>query len=344
MKRMFFVLVVLALVSAGAASSTRGRAQPARPSSDPNAVLYWSQVAESTISVGRPPASSEVLNGLVHAAIYDAVVSVEGEYEPFAVSIRRVGADLGRRGRGCCGAWGARDRVCRGRPRSSRPLMRPSSPAFRTGRGRRTGSASAEPSPARIIALRSDDGFDNVVPWVQPTAGPGCVRADPVQQHPGRHQAEAGSAAVVRRPVAVPAGRPERADEPGVYARLQRGQARSAGSTARSGRRSRRRPPASGRSRRWSSSTATCGTSRPSTGWTRSRRRGCWRWCTSPPPTRWSAAGRRSSTTCSGGRRPRSSAPTRTGTRTRSRTRPGRICSSATTPSIRPATPASPGR
>jgi hypothetical protein len=77
MKRMIFVLVALALVSAGAAS-TRDRAQPARPASDPNAVLYWSQVAESTISVGRPPASSEVLNGLVHAAIYDAVMSVDG--------------------------------------------------------------------------------------------------------------------------------------------------------------------------------------------------------------------------------------------------------------------------
>src|SRR6476661_763926 len=91
MKRMLFVVVALALVSAGAASSTRGRAQPVRPSSDPNAVLYWSQVAESTISVGRPPASSEVLNGLVHAAIYDAVMSVDGGYEPFAVSIRSPG-------------------------------------------------------------------------------------------------------------------------------------------------------------------------------------------------------------------------------------------------------------
>ena len=90
MKRTFFVLFALVLVSATAASGSRDRVQ-ARHDSDPNAVLYWSQVAESTISVGRPPASSEVLNGLVHAAIYDTVVSVEGEYEPFAVSIRRNG-------------------------------------------------------------------------------------------------------------------------------------------------------------------------------------------------------------------------------------------------------------
>ena len=90
MKRTLFVLFALVLVSATAASGSRDRAQ-LRPDTEPNAVLYWSQVAETTISVGRPPASSEVLNGLVHAAIYDATVSVEGEYQPFAVSIRRAG-------------------------------------------------------------------------------------------------------------------------------------------------------------------------------------------------------------------------------------------------------------
>jgi len=72
MQRIVFIVVVLALVSAGAASSSSHRARAERPAPDPNAVLYWSQVAETTISVGRPPASSEVLNGLVHAAIYDA--------------------------------------------------------------------------------------------------------------------------------------------------------------------------------------------------------------------------------------------------------------------------------
>src|SRR5215831_15931684 len=91
MRRIFFMVVVLALASASAAASSGQRVRAERPSTDPNAVLYWSQVAENTISVGRPPASSEVLNGLVHAAIYDATVSVEGKYEPFAVSIRQRG-------------------------------------------------------------------------------------------------------------------------------------------------------------------------------------------------------------------------------------------------------------
>jgi hypothetical protein len=183
MKRIFFVMVVLALASAGAASSTRDRAQSAQPSSDPNAVLYWSQVAENTISVGRPPASSEVLNGLVHAAIYDATVSVDGGYEPFAVSIRRTGptsvdAAIAAAARGVL-VW---------RVPGQAPAIEAAYDTFLGGisdgeaktNGIRLGSAVA----GAYIALRSDDGFDNVVPWVQPTPGPGVFEPIPFNSTP----------------------------------------------------------------------------------------------------------------------------------------------------------------
>ena len=177
MKRTFFVLFALVLVSATAASGSRDRVQ-ARHDTDPNAVLYWSQVAESTISVGRPPASSEVLNGLVHAAIYDTIVSVEGEYEPFAVSIRRTGRPrstlpLLRRRVECswCG--------CRARPRSSSPLTRASSRGFRKVTAKTNGIRLGRAVAGAYIALRSDDGFDNVVQWVQPTPGPGVFEPIP---------------------------------------------------------------------------------------------------------------------------------------------------------------------
>jgi VCPO second helical-bundle domain len=183
MKRIFFVLAVLALVSTGAASSTHGRAQPARPSSEPNAVLYWSQVAESTISVGRPPASSEVLNGLVHAAIYDAVVSVQGEYEPFAVSIRRSGptsvdAAVAAAARG----------VLVARVPGQASVVEDAYATFIAGipdgmrktNGIRLGQSVA----GAYLALRSDDGFDNVVPWVQPPPGPGVFEPIPFNSTP----------------------------------------------------------------------------------------------------------------------------------------------------------------
>ena len=183
MKRMFFVLVALALVTAGAASSTRGRAQPARPSSNPNAVLYWSQVAESTISVGRPPASSEVLNGLVHAAIYDAVMSVDGGYEPFAVSIRSSGptsvdAAVAAAARGVL-VW---------RVPGQASVVEAAYTTFLggipDGEGKTNGIRLGQAVAGAYIALRSDDGFDNVVTWVQPPPGPGVFEPIPFNSTP----------------------------------------------------------------------------------------------------------------------------------------------------------------
>jgi len=183
MKRIFFVLAVLALVSTGAASSTHGRAQPARPSSEPNAVLFWSQVAESTISVGRPPASSEVLNGLVHAVIYDAVVSVEGEYEPFAVSIRRFGptsvdAAVAAAVRGVL--------VTRvpGQAQAVEDAYATFIAGIPDGLRKTNGIRLGQAVAGAYLALRADDGFDNVVPWVQPTPAPGVFEPIPFNSTP----------------------------------------------------------------------------------------------------------------------------------------------------------------
>ena len=63
----------LAAITLAAAPSTAGAATP---------VTHWSQVAEQTISVGRPPASSQQISGVVHAAIYDAVAATEGGLVP----------------------------------------------------------------------------------------------------------------------------------------------------------------------------------------------------------------------------------------------------------------------
>ena len=62
---------------------------PTATSSDPgeNAVVHWSGVAQGAISAGRPPASSTVLAGMVHGAMYDAVSGVVGGLEPFVTDV-----------------------------------------------------------------------------------------------------------------------------------------------------------------------------------------------------------------------------------------------------------------
>jgi len=52
---------------------------------DPTTVLEWSSAATSAIVAVEPrfPCRSAVYKGIVHAAIYDAVVGIEGGYEPY---------------------------------------------------------------------------------------------------------------------------------------------------------------------------------------------------------------------------------------------------------------------
>src|SRR5919106_347015 len=57
------------------------------PAAAQNAVNDWSLKAQNVITAGRSPASSEYLLALVHAAMYDAAVAIEGTYRPFRVPV-----------------------------------------------------------------------------------------------------------------------------------------------------------------------------------------------------------------------------------------------------------------
>jgi hypothetical protein len=143
---------------------------PAAPGD--NAVVHWSGVAEGAIAAGRPPASSSVLAGMVHGAIYDAVAAVEGGLEPFATAVTApldASADAAV-------AQAARDVLVARVPGQAGNVQIayeaymssiPDGPAKDGGKA--VGSAAA----AGMLALRAGDHFDDVVPYVQPTPGPG---------------------------------------------------------------------------------------------------------------------------------------------------------------------------
>ncbi len=80
------VLVVGASMSSSATRSSAAAGE--------NAVVVWSGIAETAIAAPppgstspRPPASSSVLAGMVHGAIYDAVAATEGDLDPFATGV-----------------------------------------------------------------------------------------------------------------------------------------------------------------------------------------------------------------------------------------------------------------
>jgi hypothetical protein len=143
---------------------------PAAPGE--NAVVHWSGVAEGAIGAGRPPASSSVLAGMVHGAIYDAVAAVEGGLEPFATAVTAppgASADAAV-------AQAAHDVLVARVPGQATNVQIaydaymasiPNGPAKDAGKA--VGAAAA----AGMLVLRAGDHFDDVVPYVQPTPGPG---------------------------------------------------------------------------------------------------------------------------------------------------------------------------
>ena len=153
---------------------------PATSSSAPgeNAVVHWSGVAEAAISAGatpttlRPPASSTVLAGMVHGAMYDAVAAVEGGLRPFATDVSAP-ADASAE---AAVAQAARDVLVARVPGQAATVQAAYDAymaAIPAGTAKDGGKAVGAAAAAGMLALRTGDHFDDVVPYTQPQPGPG---------------------------------------------------------------------------------------------------------------------------------------------------------------------------
>jgi len=157
-------VVVLAVLGLG---TPAGTADPAE-----NSVTHWTRIAEQFIPIGRPPASSEVIMGTVQAAIYDAVAATEGGMKPFMASVQAPpGASTD-----AAVATAAHDVLVARVPLQSVPITT----AYDTfmasiddGQAKTDGQQVGTDVADEILLLRADDGLGNVVPYVQPTPGPG---------------------------------------------------------------------------------------------------------------------------------------------------------------------------
>jgi hypothetical protein len=142
------------------------------PAAAQNAVNDWSLKAQTVITAGRSPASSEYLLALVHAAMYDAVVAIEGEYQPFRV---RVNVDDPASPDAAAAA--AAYYVLRQRVPTSEPALTAEYVAYvgalPAGLPRERGLEVGANVAARWLALRANDGFDVTLTYQPPPAGPG---------------------------------------------------------------------------------------------------------------------------------------------------------------------------
>jgi hypothetical protein len=87
MKQRLVVSVLVAVVlSAAVATSAPARPHPAASVADPQVVLDWNVTAAATlVASGKPQPESMVYIGLTQAAVYDAVIAIEGGYEPYLI-------------------------------------------------------------------------------------------------------------------------------------------------------------------------------------------------------------------------------------------------------------------
>ena len=145
------------------ASPVRAIAGPA-----PNAVVEWAGIVQQAIhgpAAPRSAGTSEILHTMVHLAVYDAVVAIEGGSRPFATKITAApNADVR--------AAVATAAYLTARPRIAAAHLPVFDQAYATyfanlpaddavTEGVRVGQLAA----AAMLALRANDGFTNVVPY-----------------------------------------------------------------------------------------------------------------------------------------------------------------------------------
>lgn len=142
------------------------------PAAAQNAVNDWSLKAQNVITAGRSPASSEYLLALVHAAMYDAVVAIEGEYRPF-----RVRVEIDHPASADAAVAAAAYHVLRQRVPASEPALTAEYNAYVSalpaGVAREHGLAVGTNVGMQWLALRANDRFDVNVTYQPPPAGPG---------------------------------------------------------------------------------------------------------------------------------------------------------------------------
>ena len=155
--RLFVLLIVLAAWPLGAA------AQPV-----PNVVTQWAAIVQQSIhnaAAPRSAGSSQVLHTMVHLAVYDAVVAIEGRYEPF----------IGKAAKSPASDADVRAAVATAAYLTARARVAPSQFAYLDqeyanylvtipdGSGKTEGIRIGTRSAASMVERRAEDGFGNVV-------------------------------------------------------------------------------------------------------------------------------------------------------------------------------------
>jgi hypothetical protein len=157
------VLVVAVAVLAGAAQPATSTATTARG----NAVTDWNEIAANATRAAYTSTSALVLDATVQAAVYDAVIAIEGSYEPFVASP----AVPGPASPAAAVAAAAHDVLAArvpGQAASVDAQYAAYLAGIPDGPAKDNGITVGQEAAQAILAWRTGDGFENNPPYVQP--------------------------------------------------------------------------------------------------------------------------------------------------------------------------------
>jgi hypothetical protein len=173
---MVATLLAVTAVGGSAQASSRGAA------ADPRVITTWDAIAVRTVSVeaAKHPAVTQLYLGIVSAAVYDAVVAIEGGYAPYG---GRLARRAHRRASSQAAAATAAYRILAFYfPASGAALAadyQTSLAAIPDGRAKDNGVAVGDAAAALIERLRQGDGRDDASIVYTRTPAPGVWRPTP---------------------------------------------------------------------------------------------------------------------------------------------------------------------
>jgi hypothetical protein len=143
-----------------------GSANSLAPTPGSNAVLDWVTIIQPAIhnpTAPRPVPLAEILHNTIHLAVYDAVIAIEGGYEPYAAHISvPQGADV-RAAVATAAYRTARERVAQSQYAYLDEQYALYLAGIPDGQAKSDGIQVGETAASAILALRANDGFNNVV-------------------------------------------------------------------------------------------------------------------------------------------------------------------------------------
>jgi hypothetical protein len=160
-----------------------GAATAADPGSDPAAVMDWNDVAvNAAVTVGKlSPPEATLRLAAVQAAVYDAVVAIEGGYQPYGDALTaQPGASVE-----AAVAAAAHDVLVDSFPDQQADLDTAYATALAAipdGDAKTAGVSVGEAAAAATIADRADAGMGADVGFVMPAAAPGVWQLPPDQK------------------------------------------------------------------------------------------------------------------------------------------------------------------